>query len=66
VYNDGSGLEAFDAMQASGAVRLTEQDVSWITWSPDGAWLLANQRLDGHGQERLLVIPLSGAGEIEV
>jgi hypothetical protein len=66
VYNDGSGLHAFDAMQASGAVRLTEQDVPWITWSPDGDWLLANQRLDGQGHERLLVIPLSGAGEVEV
>jgi hypothetical protein len=65
VYNDGNGLHAFDAMQPSAAARLTEQDVSWIAWSPDGDWLLAFQKL-GRDRERLLVIPLSGAGEIEM
>jgi hypothetical protein len=67
VYNDGNGLHAFDAMRPSDqAIRLTDGDVVTVAWSPDGGWLVGNQRLDGQGHERLLVIPLSGAGEIEM
>jgi hypothetical protein len=41
--------------------------VSYGDWSPDGGWFPGRQRVDPRtGLDRLLAIPLSGAGEIEI
>ncbi len=66
VFNGGDGFYAFDAdLPDAPARRVASCIVSHAVWSPDGGWILGLHRPDVW-TDRLLAIPLSGEGEVEI
>lgn len=70
IYNGGDphGLWAFDpANPDEGSRLLIDKDVQYISWSPDGTWLVGSYRSGPRGGEKhLIAFPVAGDGDREV
>jgi hypothetical protein len=67
LVNTSDGLAALDAESpGAGLVPLADFRVEYVSWSPDGEWVLGLHREYPTFIDRLFCIPLDGSGPVEM